>query len=54
LFKEIKEKTSQSRGLDQAISELKNQIEAQNSELVSRSATISDKNARIIELKKKT
>ena len=54
LFKEIKEKTSQSRGLDQAISELKNQIEAQNSELESRSATIEDKNARIIELKKKT
>ena len=54
LVKSIKEKTSQSRGLDQAISELKNQIEAQKSELESRRATIEDKDARIIELKKKT
>ena len=43
-----------SRTLDQSIMELKNQIEAQYNELESRRATIADKDARIIELKKKT
>ena len=54
LTKEIKEKASQSRALDTAINDYKNQIEAQKSELESRRATIEDKDARIIELKKKT
>merc|ERR1719469_618885 len=54
LVKEIKEKSSQSRGYDQAIIEMKNSIEAQKAELDSRNATIEDKEARIIELKKKT
>ena len=54
LVKEIKEKSSQSRGYDQAIVEMKNSIEAQKAELDSRRATVEDKDARIIELKKKT
>ena len=54
LNKQIKEKISQSRTLDQNINDYKNQIEAQKQELESRRATIDDKDNRIIELKKKT
>ena len=54
LTKEIQEKASQSRTLDVAINDFKNQIEAQKAELESRRATIEDKDGRIIELKKKT
>ena len=53
-LKNIKEKSATLRNLDQAILELKNQIENQKGELASRAATIEDKDARIIELKKKT
>jgi hypothetical protein len=54
LNKEIKEKAGTSRILDQTIIEHKNTILAQEAELESRRATIEDKDARIIELKKKT
>ena len=54
LIKEIKEKSQQSRGYDLKIIEMKNNIEAQKAELESRRDTIADKDARIVELKKKT
>mmetsp|Transcript_17140 Transcript_17140/g.23109 ORF Transcript_17140/g.23109 Transcript_17140/m.23109 type:complete len:111 (-) Transcript_17140:1092-1424(-) len=54
LQKDIQEKASKSRGLDIEINDKKNAIEAAKAELESRRATIEDKDARIIELKKKT
>lgn len=46
--------TTQSRTFEQNIRDLQNQIEAQKSEKEDRITTIEDKEARIIELKKKT
>ena len=49
-----KDLVAQSKMLDQQIRDYQNQIEAQKSEKQDRMATIDDKEARIIELKKKT
>lgn len=54
MFKNIQQLSSDSRTEEQRIRELQNQIEALKSEKEDRMATIEDKDARIIELKKKT
>jgi chromosome segregation ATPase len=52
--RKITDLSSQSRNFEQKIRDLQNQIEAQKSEKEDRITTIEDKEARIIELKKKT